>query len=185
MIRNQRGHIATISSIQGIYPFPHSLSYCSTKFGVTGFMLGLVEYLRQEKLSGKIHATCIHPHVIATNQEVISAVNPRYQAIKLRILIIKWRIFLYRYVNLKPEHVAKSVVNAILRNQRSVTVPFYFEYGIKFFNMNPFWVQNFIRDYIIKESSFMASKTKTTSKIAWKYSVDLWQNLLRIWFYFI
>lgn len=68
-------HIVSISSLQGIYAFPHSLLYSSTKFAVTGFMLGLKEFLRLEKLN-KIHTTTILPHVIATRKDLVDKLNP-------------------------------------------------------------------------------------------------------------
>lgn len=77
MIKRQSGHIVTIASLQGIYAYPFSISYCATKFGVTGFMLALIEYLRLEKLSDHIHATCILPDVIATRDDIIALVNPK------------------------------------------------------------------------------------------------------------
>lgn len=77
MIERKTGHIVAIASLQGIYPFPHSLAYCATKFGVTGFMLGLIEYLRLNKFSKVIHATCVAPNVIGTRDDIIKAVNPK------------------------------------------------------------------------------------------------------------
>lgn len=79
MMKRGRGHIVTISSLQGIYAFPHSISYCSTKFAVTGFMLAIKEHLRRENYQN-IHTTCIHPNVIATRDDIINVVNTqRYE----------------------------------------------------------------------------------------------------------
>jgi short-subunit dehydrogenase len=77
MIEYQRGHIVTIASLQGIYAYSHSLCYCATKFGVTGFMLGLVEFLRQSGVKGKVHATCVLPDVIATREDLVKIVNSK------------------------------------------------------------------------------------------------------------
>jgi all-trans-retinol dehydrogenase (NAD+) len=74
MMRNKSGHIVSISSLQGIYPFPHSINYSSTKFAVTGYMLALKEYLRRENFKN-IFTTTIFPNVIATNRAVIETVN--------------------------------------------------------------------------------------------------------------
>lgn len=76
MVKRKSGHIVTIASLQGIYAYPFSISYCATKFGVTGFMLALIEYLRLEKLNC-IHATCILPDVIATRNDIIEIVNSK------------------------------------------------------------------------------------------------------------
>lgn len=58
----------------GIYAFPHSLLYSSTKFAVTGFMLGLSEFLRRQKLT-KIYTTTILPHVIGTRKDLLDSLN--------------------------------------------------------------------------------------------------------------
>jgi short-subunit dehydrogenase len=76
MIARKSGHIVSISSLQGIYAFPYSLTYCSTKFAVTGFMLGLMEFLRREKLDF-IDVTCILPNIIATRDDIIKTVNAK------------------------------------------------------------------------------------------------------------
>lgn len=76
MIERNSGHVVAISSLQGIYAFPYSLAYSASKFGVTGFMLGLIDYLRVNKLDD-VHATCIFPNVIATRDDVIKAVNAK------------------------------------------------------------------------------------------------------------
>lgn len=74
MIENGSGHIVSISSTQGIYAFPYSLNYCASKFAVTGFMLGLKEFLRRKQLNG-IDTTCILPNVIATRRDIIDIVD--------------------------------------------------------------------------------------------------------------
>jgi len=77
MIERRTGHVATVTSLCGIYPVPHSLAYCGTKFGSTGFMQSLIEYLRMEKLDDVIHATIILPDVMSTRADIIEAVNSR------------------------------------------------------------------------------------------------------------
>lgn len=52
----------------------YSLTYSTSKFAVTGFMLGLFEFLRRENLHG-INTTCILPNVIATRDDIIKTVN--------------------------------------------------------------------------------------------------------------
>lgn len=76
MIKRKSGHIVTISSLQGIYAFPFSVTYCATKFGCFGFMSALKEFLRWKKLDKFINTTTILPDVIATRSDVIEVVNP-------------------------------------------------------------------------------------------------------------
>lgn len=76
-MERKTGHIVTIASVQGLYAYPFSMNYCATKFGVTGFMLSLIEFLRIKKMSEHVHATCILPDLIATREDIISAINPK------------------------------------------------------------------------------------------------------------
>ncbi|XP_070497985.1 protein dhs-3-like [Chironomus tepperi] len=76
MIEKGTGHIVSISSTQGIYAFPHSLTYCASKFAVTGFMLGLKEFLRREKLHG-IDTTCILPNIMTTRKDIIDLLDEK------------------------------------------------------------------------------------------------------------
>lgn len=78
MIDRKSGHIVTISSLGGIYHYAFGISYVATKFGVTGFMMALKEFLRFRKLDKDIHTTLIMPDVIATREDVINAVSKRF-----------------------------------------------------------------------------------------------------------
>jgi len=76
IIENGTGHIVSISSTQGINAFPYSLNYCASKFAVTGFMLGLKEFLSRKQLDG-IDITCILPNVIATRKDITDIVDEK------------------------------------------------------------------------------------------------------------
>lgn len=77
MIKRQSGHIVTVSSLAGLYHHPYGVSYCATKFGATGFMMGIREYIRVLKLDRKIFSTTIMPDVIATRDDVVKSVSKR------------------------------------------------------------------------------------------------------------
>lgn len=47
----------------------------ATKFGVTGFMMGLQEYIRRRGLDKNICCTIVMPDVISTREDVINAVS--------------------------------------------------------------------------------------------------------------
>ncbi|KAG5684727.1 hypothetical protein PVAND_013941 [Polypedilum vanderplanki] len=135
MIKRKCGHLVSISSLQGIYAFPCSINYSSTKFAITGFMLAIKEFLRIEKFEN-IFTTIICPHVIATNKHVVDVVNPKRATI------------------LSPEETSKIVVDAIINRSSFVTIPSYFSYFIPLFNSMPFCLQHLIRD-IRDETSFL------------------------------
>lgn len=61
MVQNGSGHIVSISSMAGTHASPFTVIYSASKFAVTGFMQGLSEQLRLQKLDKKIRTTCILP----------------------------------------------------------------------------------------------------------------------------
>ncbi|CAG9803453.1 unnamed protein product [Chironomus riparius] len=71
------GHIVSISSLGGLHASPFITPYCATKFGVNGFMQGLTEHLRLEKLNDKIKTTCIFPSYIKTCKAVEDHLSPK------------------------------------------------------------------------------------------------------------
>lgn len=158
MIKRKSGHIVTISSLSGIYAYPVALAYCSTKFAVTGFMLGLIEFLKLEKLHKDIFATVILPDVMRTRQDVVNVINPKYE-LKIIIPMILKQLFLRSFTIICPQEVIKTTVDAILKNKYFVTVPCFYSFWISLFNLTPFWVQHIIRYNIRKESTLLIGTT--------------------------
>lgn len=75
MIEQKSGHIVTISSASGIYPVADANTYGASKFGVSGFMMGLRELIRRKNLENVIYTTTVYPMPIATNADVLKIVN--------------------------------------------------------------------------------------------------------------
>lgn len=75
MINQRSGHIVTISSASGIYSVADANTYGASKFGVSGFMMGLRELIRRKKLDKIIYTTTVYPMPIATNDDVQKVVN--------------------------------------------------------------------------------------------------------------
>lgn len=75
MINQRSGHVVTISSACGLYHCAEMNTYSASKFGVTGFMMGLRELLRKKKLNKIINTTIVFPNPIATSDVVLKAVN--------------------------------------------------------------------------------------------------------------
>lgn len=75
MIDQKEGHIVSISSAMGLYHTPDAVAYSSTKFGLTGFMMGMREMIRRKKLEKFIYTTTVFPYAIATNDVVNNAVR--------------------------------------------------------------------------------------------------------------
>ncbi|XP_070507952.1 17-beta-hydroxysteroid dehydrogenase 13-like [Chironomus tepperi] len=136
------GHIVSISSLGGLHATPFITPYCATKFGVNGFMQGLTEHLRLEKLDDKIKTTCIFPSFTKTIQAVEDFLNPNV-----------------RMAVLEPNQVAESIVNIILTEKTSATIPEYYELGAKFVQLLPLKLQQKLyRDRILNEYNFKNSK---------------------------
>jgi all-trans-retinol dehydrogenase (NAD+) len=77
MMNREAGHIVSISSMAGLHPSPQIIQYTATKFGVSGYMAALTEFLRQQKLGDKIKTTCVFPFFIKTNETVTNFLNPK------------------------------------------------------------------------------------------------------------
>ncbi len=61
--RSARGHVINVSSLAGKMPFPGSLAYCTTKYGLRGFS----DALRLELASKGIRVSTIYPGATDTS----------------------------------------------------------------------------------------------------------------------
>lgn len=62
MVARDRGHIVSLGSVAGTYPYPGGNVYCGTKAFVHQFSLAL----RSDLLGTKIRVTCIEPGMVET-----------------------------------------------------------------------------------------------------------------------
>jgi 3-hydroxy acid dehydrogenase / malonic semialdehyde reductase len=62
MVARDRGHIVSIGSVAGTYPYPGGNVYCGTKAFVHQFSLAL----RSDLLGTRIRVTCIEPGMVET-----------------------------------------------------------------------------------------------------------------------
>lgn len=93
MIEKKSGHIVSISSLGGLYHIPYAVNYCATKFGLTGFMMGLREFMRIEKMDKNIFLSIIFPDVIATRDHVINSVSDRFVVFSSNLIKISTAFF--------------------------------------------------------------------------------------------
>lgn len=133
MIQRRRGHVVGMSSMSGIHPTPNLVLYTAAKFGVAGLMDGLGAELREEGLGENVRFTTVHPYFVNTRQDIMDAVKLRYPPVT-------------------AERVAEETVNAMLRNQRAISVPKYLYFTSSLFRVMPDLVQGLVRDYILCES---------------------------------
>jgi short-subunit dehydrogenase len=102
MIKRGSGHIVNVASAAGLLAVPRMGDYCATKFGVVGFTDSL--RMEMKKFGHNIPITCICPSVIDTGM-FQGFVAPMFSPI------------------LKPDYVARKVVNAVKKEKTYVKLP--------------------------------------------------------------
>lgn len=104
MIERKYGHIIAIGSFSGKVTFPYSVTYCTSKFGVTGFMSALFDELVVLGHDDYVKTTTVFPSFVNTKPELAENISSDIPM-------------------LSPERVAEETVNGILRNQRNIFIP--------------------------------------------------------------
>nr|XP_018904214.1 PREDICTED: retinol dehydrogenase 10-like isoform X1 [Bemisia tabaci] len=102
MIENGSGHIVAVSSMAGLSGLANKVPYSATKFGVAGLMDALAEEFKLK--SQNIMTTCAHPYFVQTRDDIPEVLD-------------------LRLPQLAPSYVAKAIIQAMLRNQESVSIP--------------------------------------------------------------
>lgn len=103
MIKQERGHIVTISSMLGMMSLKGATSYCSSKFATTGMSEALFLELQEYP---NIHLTSIHSYQVA---------NDMFKDLELRF---PWLI-----PPLPEDYVADCTIKAVLTNKKVVMMP--------------------------------------------------------------
>lgn len=106
MLRRNRGHICTIASAGGMLSNPRMSVYAASKWGTIGWSDSVRIELKDMKRD--VHVTTAAPYYINTGM---------FNGVKSRIIPI-----------LKPEYVARKVLNAIERNISFIGIPFGFHF---------------------------------------------------------
>lgn len=107
MLEINHGHIVTVASLAGIFGTPNLVGYCVSKFGAVGFHESMrVELLSQGK-SG-VKTTCVCPFFVDTPLLSNTKITQRFPSL---------------FPLLKPDFVAKELVNGMLRDEGYVILP--------------------------------------------------------------
>ncbi|XP_037946065.1 17-beta-hydroxysteroid dehydrogenase 13-like [Teleopsis dalmanni] len=104
-----KGHIVAICSTGGLGPFPLSSVYCSTKYGVRGFMRTLRVELRMDEKCRDIKTTTVFPTVMDTNSGVLDDLNK-----------CNWNTVFQIQSGVS---VAYRIIQGMLRNEVNIGVP--------------------------------------------------------------
>jgi all-trans-retinol dehydrogenase (NAD+) len=105
MLELGRGHVVAIGSNLGLVGKSYCCDYASTKFGIIGFMESLADELHHQR-KDFINFTVVNPAAIATG--LSKPLDTRFP----RLLPV-----------MDTDFAAKEIVEAILRNRVSVTIP--------------------------------------------------------------
>jgi len=119
MIRQNSGHIITISSIIGKRGVPYRSIYCASKFGIEGFM----QSLRSEVDKYNIQVSIIRPPSVNTNfsNKIERDSDVMHHALD----------------NLDPDTVARTIVNVAKRPKRDVNMGLLAKYFLFLDNIFP------------------------------------------------
>lgn len=106
MIARNKGHICTIASAGGMLSNPKMSVYAASKWGAIGWSDSV--RIELQEMKSDVHITTVAPYYINTGM---------FDGVKSRIIPI-----------LKPEYVARKVLNAIERNVSFKGIPFGFHF---------------------------------------------------------
>ena len=112
MVRQGHGHIVNVASVEGLLPFPATVSYVTTKFGVVGLSQGL--WVEGKDLGVDVSVVC--PGWIKTNivtgARFINMDRERVlEAVKM------WIRF-----GVSPQECARVMLRGVARKKRIITV---------------------------------------------------------------
>ncbi|KAM5340573.1 estradiol 17-beta-dehydrogenase 11 isoform 1-T1 [Glossophaga mutica] len=102
MMKNNHGHIVTVSSAAGHTTVPFLMAYCSSKFAAVGFHRALTDELAALKSTG-VKTSCLCPNFINTGfiKNPSTALGPI----------------------LEPEEVVDKLIKGILTDQNMIFIP--------------------------------------------------------------
>lgn len=121
MMKQKSGHIINIASQAGKIATPKSSAYSATKHAV----LGYTNSLRMELSDLQIRVTAVNPGPIGTDFFTIADESGTYAKSVQRFM-------------LKPEYVAKKVVDAMLTSTREINLPHWMNVGSILFALFPY-----------------------------------------------
>lgn len=119
MLKNNHGHVVSISSCAGIVGIENIVPYSGSKFAVRGYMEGLFHELRSNQTNCQIKLTTVCPYLVDTGL----CKRPK----------VRFGGSMYM---ISPELVAQEVINAQRRDLREITIPAYYWYMVNVVKMS-------------------------------------------------
>jgi len=125
MIEVNRGAVVTMASFGSYVAFKYGVHYFGSKFGVRGYMEALKDELRvHPRRPTGVKLTTIYPSWVRTDMP---------KGITLKVTGVDDEDKLW----LKPEEVAKAIVDGILREEEKVMIPKHMELLALFKSLTP------------------------------------------------
>ncbi|XP_059179098.1 short-chain dehydrogenase/reductase 3-like [Physella acuta] len=119
MVKQNKGHIVTISSMLGLSALNGAADYCSSKFASSGF----TEALRDELVSSGhlgIKVTIIYPYHV--DNEMFAGITTRFPSL---------------FSPINEDYLAQKIITAILTNREKVIVPKLMYLVALFYSISP------------------------------------------------
>ncbi|SFA53842.1 SDR family oxidoreductase [Anoxybacillus pushchinoensis] len=134
MMEKRSGHIINIASQAGKIATPKSSVYAATKHAVLGF----TNSLRMEASMYGIYVTAVNPGPIETNFFTVADTSGEYVK-----NVKRWM--------LRPEFVAKRVVDVMLTPTREVNLPFWMHMGSRIYQLFPSLIEKIGKQAFLKK----------------------------------
>ena len=116
MVKQGNGHIVNLSSVEGVLPFPSTVSYVGTKHAV----FGLSESLWVEAVDMGVDITIICPGYIRTPMlDTSEAVNTTMDTWKKSLLVVLFE----KLSAIKPDKCAELILKGVAKKKAIVFVP--------------------------------------------------------------
>ncbi|MCG3085679.1 SDR family oxidoreductase [Anoxybacillus sp. LAT_35] len=134
MMKKRSGHIINVASQAGKMATPKSSVYAATKHAVLGF----TNSLRMEASMYGIYVTAINPGPIETNFFTVADTSGEYVK-----NVKRWM--------LRPEFVAKRIVDVMLTPTREVNLPFWMHIGSRLYQLFPALIEKVGKQAFLKK----------------------------------
>jgi len=135
MVKQGSGHIVNLASVEGLMPFPSTVSYVTSKFGVMGLSEGM--WVEGKDLGVKVSVVC--PGFVSTPIfDVSDTVGVERK--KWREALTQWERFA-----ISPEGCAQVILKGVQKNKPIITVTFMAKLMWWLTRISPTFVMNFAR----------------------------------------
>ncbi len=135
MVKQGFGHIVNLASVEGLMPFPSTVSYVTSKFGVMGLSEGM--WVEGKDLGVKVSVVC--PGFVSTPIfDVSDTVGVERK--KWREALTKWERFA-----ISPEGCAQVILKGVEKNKPIITVTFMAKVMWWLTRISPTFVMNLVR----------------------------------------